>query len=64
MNHGEGYGLGIPVSFKFLGPVKAIQWTENAVKKLFKLYIREQTIVKNNFLKKIYVFLRENCPAL
>ena len=37
VNHGEGYGLEIPVSFKFLGPVKAIQWPENAVKKSFKI---------------------------
>ena len=32
MNHGAGYGLEIPVSFKFLGWVKTIQWAENAVK--------------------------------
>ena len=25
VNHGAGYGLEIPVNFKFLGPAKAIQ---------------------------------------
>ena len=34
VNHGAGYGLEIPVNFKFLGPAKAIQWAENAVKKV------------------------------
>ena len=33
VNHGAGYGLEIPVNFKFLGPAKAIQWAENTVKK-------------------------------
>ena len=33
VNHGAGYGLEINVSFKFVGPAKAIQWTENAMKK-------------------------------
>ena len=37
VNHGAGYGLEIPVIFKFLRPVKAIQWTENAVKKVIKI---------------------------
>ena len=26
----------IPVNFKFLGPAKAIQWAENAVKKVIQ----------------------------
>ena len=26
VNHGAGYGLEIPVNFKFLGTAKAIQW--------------------------------------
>ena len=37
LNNGAGYGVEIPVNFKFLGPAKAIQWAENAVKKLFKI---------------------------
>ena len=36
VNHGAGYGLEIPVNFKFLGPAKAIQWAENAVKKIIQ----------------------------
>ena len=36
VNHGAGYGLEINVSFKFIGPAKAIQWTENAVKKIMQ----------------------------
>ena len=36
VNHGAGYGLEIPVNFKFLGPAKAIQWAENAVKKVIQ----------------------------
>ena len=37
-NHGAGYGLEIPVNFKFFGPAKTIQWAENAVKKkLFEM---------------------------
>ena len=35
-NHGAGYGLDIHVNFKFLGPAKAIQWAENAVKKVIQ----------------------------
>ena len=34
MNHGAGCGLKMPVNFKFLGPAKAIQWEENAVRKV------------------------------
>ena len=36
MNHGAGYGLEIPVSFKFLGSVKAIHWAENAMKNVIQ----------------------------
>ena len=36
VNHGAGYGLEIPVNFKFLGPAKAIQWAEKAVKKILQ----------------------------
>ena len=36
VNHGTGYGLEIPVNFKFLGPAKAIQGAENAVKKVIQ----------------------------
>ena len=36
VNHGVSYKLKIPVNFKFLGPAKAIQWTKNAVKKVFQ----------------------------
>ena len=36
VNHGAGYRLKIPVNFKFLGPVKAIQWAENTVKKVIQ----------------------------
>ena len=36
VNHGAGYGLEITVNFKFLGPAEAIQWTENAVKKVIE----------------------------
>ena len=36
VNHGAGYRLEIPVNFKFLGPAKAIQWAENAVKKVIQ----------------------------
>ena len=36
VNHGAGYGLEISVNFKFLGPAKAIQWAENAVKKVIQ----------------------------
>ena len=42
VNHGAGYGLEIPVNFKFLGPAKAIQWAENAVKKVIEN--RDQTV--------------------
>ena len=34
VNHGAGSGFEIPVNFKLLGPAKAIQWAENAVKKV------------------------------
>ena len=36
VNHGAGFGLEIPVNFKFLGPVKAIQWAENTLKKVIQ----------------------------
>ena len=36
MNYGDGYELEIPVHFKFFGPAKALQWAENAVKKLIQ----------------------------
>ena len=36
MNHGAGYGLEIPVNFKFLGPAKAIQWAGSTVKKVIQ----------------------------
>ena len=36
VNHGAGYGLKIPVNLKFLGPAKAVQWAENAVKKVIQ----------------------------
>ena len=36
MNHRAGYRVEIPVNFKFLGPVKAIQWAENALKKVIQ----------------------------
>ena len=36
LNHGAGYGLEIPVNFKFLGPAKAIQWAENSAKKVIQ----------------------------
>ena len=36
VNHGAGYGLEIPVNFKFFGSAKAIQWSENAVKKVIQ----------------------------
>ena len=36
VNHGSGYGLEIPVNFKFFGSAKAIQWSENAVKKVIQ----------------------------
>ena len=35
-NHDAGYVLDIHVNFKFLGPAKAIQWAENAVKKVIQ----------------------------
>ena len=31
-----GYGLEIPVNFKFLGPAKVNQWAENTVKKVIQ----------------------------
>ena len=34
VSHGAGYRLEVPVNFKFLGPAKAIQWVENAVRKV------------------------------
>ena len=37
VNHGACYGLEITANFKFLGPAKAIQWTENAVKKVIQI---------------------------
>ena len=36
VNHSAGYGLEILVNFKFLGPAKAIQWAQNAVKKVIQ----------------------------
>ena len=36
VSHGAGYRLEVPVNFKFLGPAKAIQWAENAVKKVIQ----------------------------
>ena len=36
VNHGAAYGLKFPVNFKFLGRAKAIQWAENAVKKVIQ----------------------------
>ena len=36
-NYRAGYGLEIPIIiFKFLGPAKAINWAENAVKKVIQ----------------------------
>ena len=37
VNHGAGYGIEIPVNFKLLGPGKAIQWAEKAVKKVIQI---------------------------
>ena len=36
MNQGAGYGLEIPVNFKFVEPAKAIQWAKYAVKKVIQ----------------------------
>ena len=36
VSHGAGYRLEVPVNFKFVGPAKAIQWAENAVKKVIQ----------------------------
>ena len=36
VNHCAGYGLEILANFKFFGPAKAIQWVENAVKKVIQ----------------------------
>ena len=36
VSHGAGYGLEIPLNFKSIGPTKAIQWAENAVKKVIQ----------------------------
>ena len=44
VNHGDGYGLEIPVNFKFLGPAKAIQWAENAVKKVIQNIDQSKTL--------------------
>ena len=32
VNHGAGFGLEIPINFKFLGAAEVIQWAENALK--------------------------------
>ena len=34
VNHGAGFGLEIPINFKFLGAAEVIQWAENALKKV------------------------------
>ena len=60
VNHGAGYGLEIPVNFKFLGPAKAIQWAENAVKKVIQNIDQKVKHCKKYFFKE-NVFLRENC---
>ena len=60
MNHGAVYGLEIPINFKFLGPAKAIQWAENAVKKVIQNIDQKVKHFKKFFQRK-YVFLRENC---
>ena len=48
------------IYFSFLGPAKAIQWAENAVKRVIRNIDKRVKHCKN-FSKKIYAFLRENC---
>ena len=52
MNHGAGYGLEIPVNFKFLGPAKAIQRAENAVKKVIQNIDQKVKHFKKFFQRK------------
>ena len=52
MNHGAGYGLEIPVNFKFLGPAKAIQWAKNAVKKVIQNIDQKVKHCKKYFFKE------------
>ena len=56
MNHDAGCGIKIPVNFKFLGPAKAIQWAESAVKKLFKYRPESKTLEKVIFPRKYMSF--------
>ena len=44
VNRGAGYGLEIPVKFKFLGQAKAIQWAGNAVKKVIQNIDQSKTL--------------------
>ena len=52
VNHGAGYGLEILVHFKFLGPAKAIQWAENAVKKVIQNINQRVNHCKKYFFKE------------
>ena len=33
---GAGYGLEIPVQYRFIGAEKAVEWAEKNIKKVFK----------------------------
>ena len=52
VNHGAGYGLEIPVNFKFRGPTKATQWAENAVKTVIQNIEQRVKHCKKYFFKE------------
>ena len=35
VNRGAGYGLEIPAEYSFIGAVKAVEWVEKNINKLF-----------------------------
>ena len=36
VNRGAGYGLEIPVQYRFIGAKKAVEWAEKNIKKVFE----------------------------
>ena len=47
VNRGAGYGLEIPVSYKFVGAEKAVDWAEEKIKKRFEIVDKKVKNVQN-----------------
>ena len=45
VNRGAGYGLEIPVQYRFIGAEKAVEWAEKNINFFFKKQIRKLTNV-------------------